>query len=91
MKHLLETRVSSDCEGKMGITYLSDEELLRIVKAEGPSSPAADILRRLTKKRRKDYQVHVWTIGQYYFIGPMPDAKTELAMLEFALEDDERD
>jgi hypothetical protein len=49
-------------------------------KGTGPLSPAANILFRLRDKRAKDRQVHVWKVGPYYYIGPAPDAETEMAM-----------
>jgi hypothetical protein len=39
------------------------------------------------KKRAKDRQVSAWQFGQYYFVGPPPDAKIEARFREF-IEDD---
>lgn len=72
----------------MYISHVPDEELRALAKREGPKSPASDILRRLVRKRLKDHQVHVWRLGQYYFVGPMPDARTELQMIELVAEDE---
>jgi hypothetical protein len=72
----------------MHISHVPDEELRALAKREGPKSPASDILQRLVRKRLKDHQVHVWRLGQYYFVGPIPDARTELQMIELVTEDE---
>jgi hypothetical protein len=68
----------------MEITRVADEELKRLAEEQGPSSRAANILFRLREKRAKDRQVFVWQVGPYCFIGPAPDAETEMAMIELA-------
>jgi hypothetical protein len=72
------------------ITYVSDEELMRRAEAEGPTSAAAAILDRLRMKRAKDHQVFAWQAGDYYFVGPVPDARTECLIMGF-LEEAEED
>jgi hypothetical protein len=47
----------------------------------------ATVLRNLTKKRAKDRQVFAWQFGQYYFVGPTPDAELEARIRDF-VEDD---
>jgi hypothetical protein len=69
------------------ITLVSDEELKRLVEQRGPLSAEASVIRQLSKDRAKDRQVFAWRVGEYYFTGPMPDAQTELAMLEQAEEE----
>ena len=69
------------------ITQASEEDLQRSAEEEGPGSPAAIILRNLAKKRAKDRQVFVWQLGQYYFVGPTPDAEMEARIREFVIED----
>ena len=71
----------------MEITQVSEEDLQRLAEEQGPRSPAATILRNLKKKRAKDRQVFVWQFGQYYFVGPTPDAEMEARIREF-IEDD---
>lgn len=71
----------------MEITLVSEDELKRLAEDEGPQSPAATILRNLTRKRAKDRQVFAWQLGQYYFVGPPPDAEMEARIREF-IEDD---
>jgi hypothetical protein len=69
------------------ITQVSEEELKRFAEEQGPSSAAATILRNLMKKRAKDRQVFAWQFGQYYFVGPPPDAEMEARIRDF-IEDD---
>jgi hypothetical protein len=69
------------------ITQVCEDELKRLAEEEGPASPAAMILRNLAKKRAKDRQAFVWQLGQYYFVGPVPDAEMEARIMEF-VEDD---
>ena len=79
----------------MEIVRVADEDLKRLADEQGPSSRAANILFRLKEKRAKDRQVFVWQAGPYCFIGPPPDAETEMAMIDLAegdeAEDDEDD
>ena len=72
----------------MEIKQVSDEELMRRAEAEGPTSAAAAILDRLRIKRSKDYQVYAWLAGDYYFVGPVPDARTECLIMKFLDEDE---
>ena len=67
---------------------VSDEELELAAKQEGPNSPEAEALNRLRRQRSKDRQVHAFRIGNYIMIGPIPDARTELALIELAEDDD---
>jgi len=69
------------------ITRVPEEELQRLADEEGPASPAATVLRNLAKKRAKDRQVFAWQLGQYYFVGPAPDAEMEARIRDF-IEDD---
>jgi hypothetical protein len=71
------------------IKQVSDEELMRLAEEEGPTSSAAAILHRLRVKRAKDYQVFAWQAGDYYFVGPVPDARTECLIMKFLEEADE--
>lgn len=71
----------------MEITQVSEEDLVRLAEKEGSRSAAATILRSLTKRRAKDRQVFAWQLGQYYFVGPPPDAEMEATIREF-IEDD---
>ena len=75
----------------MDITLVSEEDLERLAEAQRPRSPAATVLRNLTKKRAKDRQVFVWQFGQYYFVGPVPDAEMEARIREFIEDDGEPD
>ena len=75
----------------MELTRVSEDELTRQANEQGPSSPAANILSRLRDKRAKDRQVHVWKVGRYYYIGPAPDAETEMAMVDLVESGDEEE
>jgi len=55
----------------------------------GPSSAEAEALARLRLQRSKDRQVYAFRFGSYLVTGPTPDARTELAMIEIAEEEDE--
>jgi hypothetical protein len=35
----------------------------------------------LRRRRAKDHQEFAFRVGDYYFVGPMPDARTELALI----------
>lgn len=71
----------------MEVMQVSEDDLSRLAEQEGPASPAATILRNLAKKRAKDRQVFAWQLGQYYFVGPVPDAEMEARIREFIEED----
>ena len=71
----------------MEITQVSEDDLKRLAEEQGPRSAAATVLRNLTKKRTKDRQVFAWQFGQYYFVGPAPDAEMEARIRDF-VEDD---
>jgi hypothetical protein len=59
---------------------LTDEELERLAAQDGPESLAARVLVALRDQRAQDKQVFAFRLGEYYVIGPMPDAETELTM-----------
>ena len=72
------------------IVRVPDEELRRVAQEGGPLSVEARVLRELGKRRAKDRQVFAFRIGgDYYYTGPMPDARTEIALLELAEDDGE--
>ena len=60
-----------------------------VAEAKGPTSAEAQALARLRLLRSKDRQVYAFRFGNYRIIGPIPDARTELAMIEFAEEEDD--
>jgi hypothetical protein len=60
---------------------LTDEELERLAARDGPESLAARALADLRARRGQDNQVFAFRLGEYYVIGPMPDAETELTMM----------
>jgi hypothetical protein len=73
------------------VERVSDEELEFDAKAKGPRSPEAQALARLRSQRSRDRQVYAFKFGNYVMIGALPDARTELATIELAEEDEEAD
>lgn len=73
------------------LVSVSDAELERLARDSGPSSVEARIVRELREQRAKDRQVFAFRVGPYYFTGPIPDARTEIALLEIADDDDEQE
>jgi hypothetical protein len=79
----------------MGVTMatelvaVSDLELTRLALLGGPTCAEAQVMRQLRAHRAKDRQVYVFRVGDYYFTGPIPDARTEIAMLDLADDGDE--
>ena len=67
----------------MEISHVRDDALSRLEDKQGPTGIAAAILRELSRRRAKDHQVSAWKVGRYYFVGPVPDARTEGLMLRF--------
>ena len=57
-----------------------DDELERLAAERGPDSLEALALDDLRKQRSQDKQVFAFRLGEYYVVGPMPDAETELNM-----------
>ena len=72
----------------MEIIQIPEEHLKRLAEEEGPRSAAAMIPRSLAKKRARDRQVYAWQLGQYYFVGPTPDAEMEARIRGFVEDDD---
>ena len=64
-------------------------ECARAATEKGPSSVEALVLARLRLLRAKDRQVFAFRFGDYLIAGPVPDARTELAMIELAEEESE--
>ena len=67
-----------------GAKLVPDEELARLAEEAGPCSVAAEMLKALRNYRAKDRQVFAFHINECFFIGPMPDAKTEADLLAIA-------
>ena len=66
------------------VKLVPDEELEGLAQEAGPSSTAAAMLRQLKNYRAKDRQVFAFHINECFFIGPVPDAKTEADLLALA-------
>jgi len=80
-KHRQELAILSEAAAAK---LLPDEELERLAEEAGPSSAAAAMLRELKDCRAKDRQVFAFHVNECFFIGPMPDAKTEADLLAIA-------
>jgi hypothetical protein len=59
---------------------VADDELERLAAERGPDSREALTLADLRQQRAQDKQVFAFRLGEYYVVGPMPDADTELTM-----------
>ena len=59
---------------------VADDELERLAVERGPDSLEALTLGDLRQQRAQDKQVFVFRLGEYYVVGPMPDADIELTM-----------
>jgi len=71
------------------VERVSDEALEMAAEENSPSSGEAQALARLRLQRSKDRQVYAFRFGNYLIIGPIADARTELAMIEIAEEEDD--
>jgi hypothetical protein len=68
------------------IERISDAELERLAEQGGSLSVEAGIIEELRERRAKDRQVYAFRVGDYYFTGPVPDARTEMALIDLAEE-----
>jgi hypothetical protein len=59
---------------------IPDEELEQLASDRGPDSLEALTLGDLRRQRAQDKQVFAFRVGEYFVVGPMPDAETELHM-----------
>jgi hypothetical protein len=59
---------------------IPDEELERLATEGGADSLEAITLGDLHRQRAQDKQVFAFRVGEYFVVGPMPDAETELHM-----------
>jgi hypothetical protein len=63
------------------VKIVPDEELERLAEEAGSSSTAAAMLQALKCYRAKDRQVFAFRINGHFFVGPLPDARTEADLL----------
>ena len=68
------------------VERVPDEVLEIVAEEKGPSSAEAQALARLRLLRSKDRQVYAFRFGNYLVTGPIPDARSELTMIEIAEE-----
>ena len=73
------------------IVRVSDCELARLAEEGGSQSVEALIVKELRKRRSRDYQVYAFRVGDFYFTGPVPDARTELAIIDIVEGEDEEE
>jgi len=73
------------------VMQIPDELLMRAAEERGSRSTEAQILAELRSKRAQDRQTFAYRCGSTWFIGSTPDARTEQAMIEIALELDEEE
>ena len=71
------------------LVRVPDQEVERLAKEQGPGSVAARVLAELRAQRAKDWQVFAFRIGNYWVTGPVPDARTEVDLIEIADEGEE--
>jgi hypothetical protein len=71
------------------VVQVPDDVLTLAAAEKGPSSVEAQLLTRLRSLRAKDRQVFAFRVGDYMIVGPVPDARTELAMIEIAEDEEE--
>ena len=73
------------------VVRVPDELLMRAAAERGSRSTEAQILAELRSKRAQDRQTFAYRCGSTWLIGSTPDARTERAMIEIALELDEEE
>ena len=68
----------------MGLEFVSDENLVQLAEEAGEGSLEAQLLQELRRSRARDHQYFAFRVGEYYFTGPVPDARTEAELLALA-------
>ena len=71
------------------VVQVPDNVLALLASEKGPNSAEAEVLARLRLLRAKDPQVFAFRFGDFLIAGPVPDTRTELAMIELAEEESE--
>jgi hypothetical protein len=71
------------------VVLMPDQELERLAREHGAGSVEAMVLARLRYMRAKDRQVFAFRVGDYFLTGPLPDARSEVRMLDLAEEEDD--
>jgi hypothetical protein len=66
----------------MELEMIPDELLELSARVDGAECIEAKVLARLRQQRAKDRQVYAFRIGGYWMTGAMPDAKTEMILIE---------
>jgi hypothetical protein len=73
------------------VMRIPDDEREHLADEHGPFSIEAKLLRELRKGRARNRQVFAFHVGDYYFTGPMPDARAEQALIRLAEIDEDED
>jgi hypothetical protein len=68
----------------MDVILVGDELLTITAKKKGPRSIEAKVLSELRLERARDRQQFAFRCGGLWFVGAVPDARTERAMVEAA-------
>jgi hypothetical protein len=68
------------------VFQVPDEALELAAAIQGADSIEAKVLAKLRRDRARDRQVYAFRCGEWWLVGPKPDALTELAMIEIAEE-----
>jgi len=68
----------------MSLEFVSDEDLVQLAEEAGEGSLEAQLLKALRSDRARDHQYFAFRVGEYYFTGPAPDARTEAELLALA-------
>ena len=71
------------------MVQVPDEILTFAALEKGPGSKEAVLLAKMWLLRAKDRQVFPFQVGNYLVIGPVPDAMTEMVMIEIAKENEQ--
>ena len=73
------------------LEFVPDEVLEQLAVEAGPESVPSRMLRRLRCERARDRQVFAFRVGNYWITGPFMDAKTEAALIDLAVEDEDEE
>ncbi len=72
------------------LVQVPDEDMEQLVREQGAGRMVARIWSELRLQRAKDRQFFAFRFGPYWITGPVPDARTEADILDFA-DDDEKE
>src|SRR5262245_13800809 len=70
------------------VRLVADEDLERLAEEAGPMSTAASMLSELRFARSRDRQFFAFHVNEFFFVGTVPDARTEAELLALATLED---